>query len=91
VANTKSAKKTVRTHARNQERNTSIRTAVKGLLKKAVVGIQENSANKVELVRDASQSIDRAVSKGVFHKNKAARKKSRLAKKLNKAAAAVKA
>ena len=91
MANTKSAKKTIRTHARNQERNTSIRTAVKGLVKKAQVGIQENSANKADLVREASTSIDRAVSKGVFHKNKAARKKSRLAKRLNKSAAAAKA
>jgi small subunit ribosomal protein S20 len=89
VANTKSAKKSVRVHARQQARNISVRTGVKGVLKKALAGIAENSEKKVELVRLASISIDKAASKGVFHKNKAARKKSRLAKKLNKAGAAV--
>ena len=89
MANTKSAKKSVRVHARQQARNTAVRTGVKGVLKKALAGIAANSEKKVELVRLASISIDKAVAKGVFHKNKAARKKSRLAKKLNKAGAAV--
>ena len=50
--------------------------------------IESGAKDKAQLVNEAGQTIDKAAGKGVVHKNKAARKKSRLAKKLNAAAKA---
>ena len=87
MANTKSAKKAVRVIARRQERNKSVRTEVKSIFKKANTAISTGDKESKTLVQTAEAIIDRAASKGVMHKNKAARKKSRLAKKLNAAKA----
>lgn len=57
---------------------TSMRTAKKKFVKAVEAG-EENAA---ELYKEAVSAIDRAVSKGHIHKNKAARDKSRLAKKI---------
>ncbi|EKU94178.1 30S ribosomal protein S20 [Alloiococcus otitis] len=57
---------------------TGMRTAKKRFLKAA----QNNEDNAQDLYRQAVSAIDRAVTKGHIHKNKAARDKSRLAKKL---------
>jgi small subunit ribosomal protein S20 len=84
VANTSSAKKAVRTIARKTEQNKSIRTGVKTAIKK-VAGAQDQ-AGGAEALKAAAKALDQAAAKGVIHKNKAARKKSRLAKKINKTA-----
>lgn len=79
MANIKSAKKRVLVAERNRVRNvafkSSIKTAVKKVLELAVTEDKEalNSA-----ISKAYQLCDKAVSKGVLHKNTAARKKSRL-------------
>ena len=87
MANTKSAKKAVRTIARREERNKSIRTTVKSVVKKTVAAVQEGAKDLEQIAREAVSALDKAAAKGVLHKNKAARKKSRLAKRLNKATA----
>ncbi|MCQ2498253.1 MAG: 30S ribosomal protein S20 [Lachnospiraceae bacterium] len=87
MANIKSAKKRVLVAQRNADRNKSIKTAVKTAIKKVRAAIEagdKNAAN--EALVAATKSIDMACTKGVFHKNTAARKVSRLAQAVNKMA-----
>jgi small subunit ribosomal protein S20 len=72
MPNTKSAKKRLRQNSKQRLVNQVVKTRIKTETKKALAG-EENAAVSV---------IDRAFSKGVIHRNAAARKKSRLAKKL---------
>jgi small subunit ribosomal protein S20 len=51
----------------------------------AAVAIETNATDKNELVKVAVKKIDQAAAKGLLHKNNAARKKSALVTKLNKA------
>ena len=82
MANTSSAKKAVRTIARRSEENKMIRSQVKTAVKKA---LKAEPAQSAELFSAAQKSLDQAASKGIMHKNKAARKKSRLARRVNQA------
>lgn len=84
MANIKSAKKRVLVSRRNAERNKAIRTGVKTSIKKveAAVATGDKSVATAEL-RKATSVIEKACSKGVYHKNNAARKVSRLAKAVN--------
>ncbi len=84
MANTSSAKKAVRTIARRSEENRTIRSQVKTAVKKC---LKADAAQAAELFSSAQKSLDQAASKGVMHKNKAARKKSRLARRVNQAKA----
>ncbi|WP_019536079.1 30S ribosomal protein S20 [Paenibacillus ginsengihumi] len=85
MPNIKSAIKRVKTSEKRRLRNASqksaLRTAVKAF-ETAAAGTDLEKA-KAALVA-ASKKLDKAASKGLIHKNAAARKKSRLAKKLNK-------
>ncbi len=72
MPNLKSAKKRLRQDEKKHARNQAAKTRIKTEIKKALSGA-ENAAFSV---------IDRAASKGIMHRNAAARKKSRLAKKL---------
>ena len=83
MANIKSAKKRVKVIATKTARNKAIKSDLKTALKKADAAVAENADNKVEVVRAAIKKVDMAASKGIMHKNKAARKKSQLALKLN--------
>lgn len=85
MANVKSAKKRILTTARNTERNKTVKTKVKTLKKKADIAITAKAEDKTSAIKTFLATVDSAVSKGVFHKNKAARLKSRMAKKANKA------
>lgn len=85
MPNIKSAKKRVLVTERNNLRNKSCRSALKTEIKKADVALSGKDANMDAAVKAAIKKIDQAVSKGVLHKNTAARKKSALAVKLNKA------
>lgn len=84
MANTVQAIKRIRqnekTHARQKGQATAVRTA----MAKVEAAVAENADNTVELLRDATKSLDKAASKGLIHKNKAAREKSRLTKLVNK-------
>ncbi len=85
MPNIKSAKKRVITSETRRQRNSQDKSALRKTVKKARVAIAENAENKDELVKAASISLDKAASKGLIHKNAAARKKSRLAKSANAA------
>lgn len=87
MANIKSAKKRILVINKKTLRNKMIVSAVKTAVKKVVVAVNsgDKAAAQAALVA-ATKSIDMATSKGVFHKNTASRKKSRLAKLVNKMA-----
>ena len=84
MANIKSAKKRILVNATKAARNKQIKSKVKTMIKKvdaAVVAADKDLA-KTNLVTAISE-IDKACTKGVFHKNTVARKVSRLSKAVN--------
>lgn len=83
MPNIKSAKKRVITSDKSRKSNAAAKSAVRTSVKKARVAVANNDANAADAVKAASVSVDKAVSKGLMHKNTAARRKSRLAKALN--------
>jgi len=86
LANIKSQIKRNRQTVKRTERNKAVRSEVKTRTKTATTAAAEGAENAEELARLAQKRIDVAAAKGVIHKNAAARRKSRLAKKLNKSA-----
>ena len=93
MANHKSAIKKFRQDEVRRMRNKAYKTRVKTAVKKVDAALQEKNREAAEeAFQEAVSVLDRVASKGVIHKNKAARKKSRLAKKINalKAAATAK-
>ncbi len=87
MANIKSAKKRVLVAQRNTERNTAFKTSIKTAIKKVLtVAKSEDKAELNALLSKVYQLCDKAVSKGILHKNTAARRKSRLTKAINKIA-----
>ena len=80
MPNIKSAKKRVKVINTKTMRNKAVKSDLKTALKKAAVA--ENAENKEEVVRAAIKKVDMACTKGIMHKNAAARKVSQLAKKL---------
>lgn len=85
MPNIKSAKKRVIVNNNRAKRNKSMNSALKTAIKKANMAIESGSADKEVLVTAAVKKIDQATAKGLLHKNNAARKKSALVKKANKA------
>lgn len=77
----KSAKKRVEITERNRERNRSWKAAVRTAATQVEKSADDKKAGQTALV-SAYSIIDRAVNKGILHKNAAARKKSQLAKKI---------
>jgi small subunit ribosomal protein S20 len=86
MANTKSAIKRVRIEKKRRERNHAVKTKVRTFVTKArkAIATAPQEAETVETIRQAMSQLDRAVTKGVLHRNNAARRKSRLALRLNK-------
>jgi small subunit ribosomal protein S20 len=84
MANMKSAKKRAKQNEVRRTINVARRTSIKTAIKKVLVAIEtkENSQTVQELFQDAQAKIARAKGKGLFHKNTAARKISRLAKRV---------
>ncbi|MBP3793366.1 MAG: 30S ribosomal protein S20 [Ruminococcus sp.] len=82
MPNIKSAKKRVKVIQTKTARNKAIKSDLKTALKKADAAVIDNADNKEEVVKAAIKKVDMACTKGIMHKNKAARKKSQLAKKL---------
>ena len=78
MPNIKSAKKRVKVIKIQADENIPVRGSMRTAIKK----VDKDSSSK-ELLNDAVKKIDNAVSKGVITKNAAARKKSRLMKKVN--------
>ena len=85
MANIKSAIKRVLVAKRNEERNVAFKSSIKTAVKKALAlanGEDKEALNKA--LSKVYQLCDKAVSKGIHHKNTAARKKSRLTIAVNK-------
>ncbi len=78
----KSAQKRARQTLKRTEKNKKYRVTIKGSVKK-VLGTTEKEAATTEF-KKAVRTLDRAATKGIIHKNKAANEKSRLAKHINK-------
>ena len=84
MANIKSQKKRILQNAAAQERNKAVRSALKTkvrLFREAVA--TGDTAKATAALADATRALDKAVSKGVIHKNQAANRKSALASTLN--------
>ena len=81
MPHTRSAAKRVRQNEKRRLRNKAVKSYVRTMIKKVL-----ESENKEEALKKAYSALDKAVKKGVIHKNAAARKKSRLAKLVNKMA-----
>ncbi|HIT40746.1 MAG TPA: 30S ribosomal protein S20 [Candidatus Caccovicinus merdipullorum] len=84
MANIKSAKKRILVNETKAARNKSIRSKVKTAMKKvdAAVAAGDKAAAQAALLA-ATSEIDKAASKGVYHKNNASRKVARLSKAVN--------
>ena len=84
MPNIKSAKKRMRSNAKkadvNAIINSSMKTAIKKYEKEVKAGNKEEASNQLNI---ALQRIDKAMTSGLVHKNKAARLKSRLTKMMN--------
>ena len=83
MATSAQAKKRVRQNDAIRSRQKGQATAFRTAVQKAENAVSDNAENSESLINDAVQAIDKAVSKGLIHPNKAARKKSRLMKKAN--------
>ncbi|MEO1430561.1 MAG: 30S ribosomal protein S20 [Cyanobacteria bacterium J06633_8] len=91
MANSRSALKRVQVAERNRLRNKSYKSALRTLMKKYFITVEKYKAEPSEDLKKevldsmsaAYQKIDKAVKRGVLHRNNGARQKSRLAKKLN--------
>ena len=86
MANTKSAIKRIRTSEKRRVRNRSVRSRVRSVLKTARTAAATTPGEDARVaVLLAIRTLDKAVTKGVVHRNTAARKKSALARSLNTA------
>ena len=80
MANTRSAEKRNRQAQKRRTSNVQVRTGIKSTVKKARAAIAHSGAAAKPAVQAAVRMLDKAASKGVIHKNAAARRISRLAK-----------
>ncbi|MBA9085144.1 small subunit ribosomal protein S20 [Fontibacillus solani] len=84
MPNIKSAIKRVKTNDKRRALNASQKSALRTVVKAADAALANNEVETAKTAfAAATQKLDKAVTKGLIHKNAAARKKSRLAKKLN--------
>jgi small subunit ribosomal protein S20 len=87
MANHKSAEKRVRQNVKRNEINRSSRSELRTSIKKLRAAVTANDKNaSTELLNPTISLIDKAVSKGIIHKNTAARHKSRLTKHVSEIA-----
>lgn len=76
--------RSVKTDAERRAKNFAVRSTVRTASRKVVEAVEAGNADEAKaLLIKASKTIDKAVAKGVFHRNAAARKKCRLARKVN--------
>lgn len=87
MANIKSQEKRIKQNEKRRVKNAQIKSSVRTASKKLVKNLEAKEAAKPEtmneLLKTFTKTIDAASRKGVVHKNTAARKKSRLTKKVN--------
>lgn len=88
MANTAQAKKRVRQSEKHYEHNSSLRSKVRTYIKKVVIAIKTgDKGNAQAAFKEAVPVIDSVADKGIIHKNKAARHKSRLSAHIKNMAA----
>ena len=78
----------MRADQKKRVQNLMVRSRIKTLIKRAERSVVASDAETAEAVKVACAELDKAAPKGVIHKNNAARRKSRLMAKFNKAGAA---
>ncbi|MEW6726801.1 30S ribosomal protein S20 [Desulforudis sp. 1088] len=83
MAKNRSAMKRARKIERRTLRNKMLRSSLRTSIKKFEQSLTAGAEDAQEKLKKALVAIDKAVTKGILHKNTAARKKSRLTKKLN--------
>ena len=84
LPNIKSSILSVKTDAKRHAKNVAEKTRVKKASRKVLDAVAAGNADEAKtLLHDACKTIDQAAANHVYHKNNAARKKSRLAKKVN--------
>ena len=84
MPNIKSSERSVKTDAERRAKNFAVRSTIRTATRKVVEATVEGQADDAKaLLTNASKVIDKAAAKGVIHKNAAARRKSRLARKIN--------
>jgi small subunit ribosomal protein S20 len=80
VANIKSQIKRIKTNEKARQRNKAVKSSLKTAIRKTREATAAGDVEKATVaLREASRKLDKAVSKGVIHKNQAANKKSALA------------
>ena len=85
MANIKQQKKRVLTNEKRRQRNKSFRSATRTEIRKFREAVESGDKAAAEAqLRVASRKLDKAVTKGVFHRNSAANKKSNMARAFNK-------
>ena len=81
MANIKSAKKRILVNNKRAERNKAIKSKVKTAIKKVNAAVESKDIEAAEAaLKNATIEIDKAATKGVYHKKNASRKVSRLSK-----------
>jgi len=85
VANIKSQIKRNKTNEKRRQRNQAVKTELKTYVRRTREAIAAGDREKAEeALRAAGRKLDKAVSKGVIHRNQAANRKSKLAKQIAK-------
>lgn len=88
MANIKSAKKRIKVNTKKALRNKIVKSRTKTAIKKVIIASEANNKEEANIaLKNAISCIHKATTKGVFHKNNASRKKSRLTKLVNKISA----
>jgi small subunit ribosomal protein S20 len=83
MPNIKSAIKRVKVSESNRAQNITVKSSMRTAVKKAEAAIVNNDSEANAALSAAASKLDKAAAKGLIHKNAAARKKSRMMKKLN--------
>jgi small subunit ribosomal protein S20 len=84
VANIKSQIKRIKTNEKARQRNKAVKSEIKTAIRRTHEAVAAgDEAKAAEAVRHAGRKLDKAVSKGVLHKNNAANKKAALAKRVS--------
>ena len=83
MANIKSQIKRIRTNEKRRQRNLAVKSELKTLVRKTREAVEAGDKEAaLEALRVASRKLDKAVSKGVIHRNQAANRKSKLARRV---------
>ena len=83
MANIKSQIKRIRTNEKRRQRNLAVKSELKTLVRRTCEAVEAGDKEAaIEALRIASRKLDKAVSKGVIHRNQAANRKSKLARRV---------